>query len=205
MYAVSLVYLNFSLRCFPFSSFKGKFFLSPRTMNFFTITTVNYCRFRGIYWFPHSPQVWPLVRIAVTIRNSIPSLRSFTIWWVAGWQSSMRRPPKMRMQNGPPFIIDHSSPGGDLRGWVFHKCSKIYKPPPPISGYAKQILYAHAQAIPDGGGGGGVLSSTCTLRHGYSKTPRKTTKYITCETSSMRAAPKNRAVFISKGEKTKNS
>ena len=35
MYAVSLMYSNLSPHCFPFLSFQGKLFLSPRTMAFF--------------------------------------------------------------------------------------------------------------------------------------------------------------------------
>ena len=35
----------------------------------------------------------------------------------------------MRIQHGPPFIIDCLSPGGSLQGGVFRKCSNIYKPP----------------------------------------------------------------------------
>ena len=34
----------------------------------------------------------------------------------------------MIIQNGPPFIIDSSSPGGGLLGGVFHKFSDIYTP-----------------------------------------------------------------------------
>ena len=74
--------------------------------------------------------MWPLVRIDVTIRNSIPILRIFTIWRVAGWQRSIMRPSEMRMQNGPPFIIDCLSLGGGSRGGVFNKCSDIYTPTP---------------------------------------------------------------------------
>ena len=106
-------------------------FLSPRTMDFFTVTTVNNCLFHQTYWFTYCPRVWPIVHIAVTIGNSISSLCVFTMWQVAGWQRSMRKPPHIRMQNGPPFTIDRSSPGGDLRGGVFHKCSNIYIPPHP--------------------------------------------------------------------------
>ena len=36
----------------------------------------------------------------------------------------------MRTQNGLPFIIDRSSPGGGLRGVLFHKYSDIYTPHP---------------------------------------------------------------------------
>ena len=96
----------------------------------FAVTTVNDCIFRQNYWFPYLPQVRPLVWIAVTIGNSIPSLRIFIIWKVAGWQQYTRRPPRMRMQNGPPFIINLSSPGGGLQGEVFQKFSDIYTPTP---------------------------------------------------------------------------
>ena len=49
----------------------------------------------------------------------------------------------MRIQNGPPFIIDCSSPWGSLaRGSVPQMLQYIYAPPQnrPISGGAKQIL-----------------------------------------------------------------
>ena len=35
---------------------------------------------------------------------------------VAGWQRSKSMPPRMRIQNGPPFIIYCSSPGDGSRG-----------------------------------------------------------------------------------------
>ena len=89
--------------------------------------------FPSTYIFPYHPWVWHVVRIAVTISNSIPSLRVFTMWRVAGWQRSTRRPPRMRMQNRPPFIIDRSSPGGVSREVVFYKCSDIYTPHPKTS------------------------------------------------------------------------
>ena len=71
--------------------FKQVFFLQGQ-WPFFTVTTVEDCLFHQTYWFYHHPQVWPLVWIAFTIVNSIPSLRIFTIWWVSVWQRSMRRP-----------------------------------------------------------------------------------------------------------------
>ena len=36
MHTVSFIYSNLSLYCFPFSSFQREFFLSPRTMAFFS-------------------------------------------------------------------------------------------------------------------------------------------------------------------------
>ena len=128
MYAVSLIYLNWSTHCFPFSSFQGKFFLSKNTMDFFAVTAVDDCLLHRTYWFTYHPQVWPRVWIAVTIGNSILSLRIFTIWLVTGWKRYMSRLPWMRMKNGPPFIINCLSPGGGLRGGVFQKCSNIYTP-----------------------------------------------------------------------------
>ena len=212
MYAVSFIYSNSSPHFFPFSSFQGKFFLSPRKREFFTVTTVDDCPFHGIYRFPHCPWVWPLVRIAVTIGNWIPSLRIFTIWRLAGWQRYTRRPPQMRIQNGPPFIIYCSSSGGSLWGGVFHKCSDIYTPPP-LTDWSMLNRYFSSQETPQHwcaraftsdprwGGVGGVVSWTRTLQHGDSNTPRKMTEYITCGTSSTRAAPKNCAAFIPKGDK----
>ena len=169
----------------------------------FAVTTVNDCIFRQNYWFPYLPQVRPLVWIAVTIGNSIPSLRIFIIWKVAGWQQYTRRPPRMRMQNGPPFIINLSSPGGGLQGEVFQKFSDIYTPTPktaPDQGMINRYLPSwetprrwRARACPSdprlGGGGWGVVSWPRTLRHGESNTPQKAKKYITCGTSPTHAAP----------------
>ena len=153
-----------------FHPFKA-IFLSPSTMAFFTVITVGDCLFHQTYQFPHHPRVWPLVQIAVTIKSSIPSLRIFTIWRVAGWQQPMRRPPLLRIQNGPPFIIDRLSPGGGSRGGVFHEFSNIYTPPPkPPQIRECQIdtsphgrnrgvgARAHARVIPNLRVGVGVLS-----------------------------------------------
>ena len=123
---------------FLFHSFKGNFFYLQEQWRFSTVNAVNDCIFDQTYRFPYLPRVWPLVQIAVTIGNSIPSLRIFAILRVAGWQGDrvagcqlfMRRPPWMRIQNGPPFIIDLLYLGGGSRGGVFHKCSNKYTPPP---------------------------------------------------------------------------
>ena len=126
---------------FFYHSLKAIFFSFQGQRPFSTVTTVDDFIFHGIFRFPHRPRVWPLVWIAVTIRNSIPHLRIFTIRKVVGWQRSMMRPPQMRMQNGPPFIINCSSSRSSSGGVVFHKCSDIYKPPTPsILGDTKQIL-----------------------------------------------------------------
>ena len=37
--------------------------------------------------------MWHVVQIAVVIGHSNPRLCIFAIWWVAGWQRSIRRPP----------------------------------------------------------------------------------------------------------------
>ena len=187
MYAVSFIYSDLSPHCFPFSSFQGKFFSLQGQWSFFTVTTVNDCLFHQTFRVPHRPRVWPLVWIAVTNGNSIPSLRIFTIWQVAGFQRSMRRPPRIIMQNGPPFIIDTSSPGCGSWGGVFHKCSDIYKPPTKIASYQGMLnRYFPSQETPRcwrarscpsdtrlGGGGWGVVYWTSTLWHGDSNTPPK--------------------------------
>ena len=116
---------------FLFNLFKASFLCLQGQWPFFTVTTVDACLCHGIYWFPHFPQVWPLLWISVTVGNSIPSLRIFTIWRVEGWQRSMWKPPQMSIQNGPLFIIYSSSPRGGSRWGVFHKCSDINTPPPP--------------------------------------------------------------------------
>ena len=176
MYTVLFIYSNLSLYCFPFLSFQGEFFSLQEQWPFFTVITVGDCLFHQAYWFPYRPRVWPLILIAVTIGNSIPSFYIFTIWRVAGLKWSMRRPPQIIMQNGPPFIINRSSPGGVSRRGVFHKCFDIYTPPPqnrPRSGSAKQILpltgdavtlaLMHAQLIPDWGVGVGGVYLECVL------------------------------------------
>ena len=167
MYAVLFIYSNLSPHCFPFSFFQGKFYLSPRKMVFFTVIAVNDWIFNRIYRFSHRPRVWQLVWIAVTIRNSIPNLHIFIIWRIAGWQRFIRRPPWIRMWNGPPFIIDLLSPGGRSRGGEFHKCSDIYTPPPlkttPYRGMLKRYFpsWTTPQVIPDGGAGVWGLSLNC--------------------------------------------
>ena len=130
MYAVSFIYLNLSPHYFPLFSFQVNFFSLQGKLPF-SLLPPPITVFHGIYWFPHCPQVWPLVRIAVTVGNSIPILIFFTIWHVSGWQRSMRRPPQMIIQNGPPFIIVRLSPGGGLGGGVFQKWYDIYTPPSP--------------------------------------------------------------------------
>ena len=201
MYAVSFMYSSLSPHCFPFSSFQGKFCVSPSTMAPFSVTAADAFLFHGIYQFPHLPRVWPLVRIAVTIGNSIPSLSIFTIWRVAGWQRSMRRPPWTTIQNGPPFIIESLVSRRRLaRGSVPQMFRYIYAQPQkrPGSGYAKHILPLMADAaalartrMPEWSpiGGWGVVSWTRTLWHGDSNTPSNTTLYITCRTSPTRADP----------------
>ena len=187
-------------------------FFSPRTRFFFTVTTFEDWLFHRTYQFLYHTRVRPFVQISVTIRSSIPGLCIFTIWRVVGWQRSMRRPPRMRMQNGPPFIIDRSSPGGVLRYGVFHKFSNIYTPQPktaPDQGMLNR--YFPSRETPQrwiacpcssdlrlGVGGCCVVSLTHTLRHGDIKTPPKTTFYITCGTSLTCAAPKNtvRSLYV---------
>ena len=115
---------------FLFYHFKASFFSLQGKWPFLTVTTVDDWIFHQTYWFPYHPRVWHVVRISVTVGNSIPILCIFTIWMVAGWQRYMRGPPRIRMQNRPPSIINHSSPGCVSREGVFHKCSVIYTPHP---------------------------------------------------------------------------
>ena len=187
---------------FLFHPFKASFLSLQGQRHFFTITTVDDCLCHQTYWCPCCLRVWPLVQIAVTIGNSIPSLCIFTILRGSGWQRSTRRPPLIRMQNGPPFIINRSPPGGGSRGGAFHKCSDIYTPPPktaPDQGmlnryFPSQETPRRWRALipkwaPLGGGDWGVVSWTSTLRHGDSNTPMKMTLYITCKISPTYAAP----------------
>ena len=119
---------------------------------------------------------------------------------MAGWQRSTRRPPQMRMQNRPPFIIDRLSPGVGSQGGVFHKCSNIYIYIPPDWGMLNRYFSPQetprswrVRACPSypqlGGGGYGVVYWTRTLQHRDSNIPQKMTKYITCGISLTCAAP----------------
>ena len=115
MYVVSFIYSNLSPHYLPFSSFQGKFFSFSKDNGLFSPLPPSMIVFPNrTYQFPHCPRMWQLVRIVLNIWNSISSLCIFTIWRVAGWQQSMRRPPWMRMQNRLPFIINRSYPGGRL-------------------------------------------------------------------------------------------
>ena len=117
---------------FLLHTFKATFF-SPRKMDFFQ---------RYHCWrltFPSNLSVY-LSPTSVTCRSDFCHHRKFnpkpcilTIWRVAGCQWFMRTPPQMRMQYGPPLIIDNSSPGGVSQEGVFHKCSDIYTPNPKTS------------------------------------------------------------------------
>ena len=147
--------------------------------------------------------MWQLIHISVTIGNSIPSLHIFTIWWVIGWQRSMRRPPWTRMKNGPPFIMNCSSPGGSSRERECSNNALIYTPHPKTAPDQKMLnRYFTSQETPQrwharpwlsdprlGGGGCCVVSWTHTLRHGESNTPPKMTLYIICGTSLTFASP----------------
>ena len=117
MYVVSLIHSNLSPNYFPFKSI---FFLSPRKIAFFVVTTVDDC-------FPWYLLISSLPTSVTTCSDCCyrqqfnPDPYFFTIWHVSGWQRSMRRPPQMIIQNGPPFIIVRLSPGGGLGGGVFQK------------------------------------------------------------------------------------
>ena len=144
-------------------------------------------------------------------RQFNPKPYIFTIFQVAGWQRSMRRPSLTRMQNGPLFIINRSSPGGGSQEGVLHKCFKIYTPHPktaPDQGMINRYSPSwetpqrwRARPCPSdprlGGGGFCVVSWTRMLKHGDSNTPPKTTLYITCGTSSACAAPQKRRLGTS--------
>ena len=73
MYAVSCIYLNLSLHCFPFSSFQGKFFLSKEKGLFHPYHRQRFF-FCQTFLFTCRPKVWQLNQITVTIGNSIPRL-----------------------------------------------------------------------------------------------------------------------------------
>ena len=120
----------------------------------------------------------------------------------------MRRPPQMRMQNGPTFIFDQSFLGGGSREGVFHKLSDIYTPHTKTASYQGMLnRYFPSREMPQrwrasacpgdpclGGGGWGVVYLPCTLQHGDSNTPLKRTTYITCGISSTCATPSQNTV-----------
>ena len=84
-YICSLFHLlNLSPHCFIYLSYQGKFFSLQGQWTLFTVTTVDDCLFCGFNQFSPCLRVWPLVRIAVTIGNSIPNLCIITIRQGAG-------------------------------------------------------------------------------------------------------------------------
>ena len=109
----------------------------------------------------------------------------------------------MRIQNGPPIIIDSLSPGGILQEGVFHKFSNIYTPHPKTAldqgmlniyfpSWETYQCWGARPLLSDprfGVGVCSVVSWTRILRHRDSNTPPKTTLYITCGTSLICAGP----------------
>ena len=124
VYAVPFIYLNLSTHFSLFHPFNASFFSLQGKWSFFTVITLENFLYLLTYQLTYLPRVWPLVRIAVIISNSIPSLRILTIWRVAGW------PPQMKMKNGPSFVFNRLSPGGKSQGGFFQKCCDIHTPPP---------------------------------------------------------------------------
>ena len=208
MYAVSFIYYNLISHCFPFLSFYGKFCLSPRTMEFFTVTTVDNWLFHQTYRFPYHPRVWPVVQIAVTIGNSIRSLRIF--YHLEGVRVAAVHEEASPNENSKRTTIHHRLlvPRARIaRGGVPQILWYIYAPPQNRSRYgdAKHILPLTADAavlrrapMPEWSPirGRGLL---CFLLNVYAETrgqntPLKTILYITCGTSSTCAAPKKKTV-----------
>ena len=128
-----------SPHCFNVSSFQGKFFSLKGQWHFSIITTVDDCIFHGIYWFPHSPRVWLLVQIPVTIGNSTPSLLILTILRVAEVAAIDKEASPNENAKRTAIHLRLLVPRGRLtRGRVPQMLR--YIPHPPISGDAKKIL-----------------------------------------------------------------
>ena len=184
-------------------------------MDFLSIITVNDRMLHGFYWFPHLPQVSPLVHIAVPIGNSIPSLRIFTMWRVAGVAADNKEASPNENEKLTAIHRRSLVPRGRLaRGGIPQMLQYIYAPSPPDRGmlnrylpsqYMPQRLRVCARPSNPWWGRGGGVSWTCTLRHGDSKTPWKMTKYITWGTFPTCAAPKIAQRSSRKGAETKNS
>ena len=78
--AVSFIYRIWVLIVFPSNTIKEIFFY-PRTMaSSHRHRHRQRLSFLFFSWFPNFPQVWPLVRIAASIGNYLPSLRIVAIY-----------------------------------------------------------------------------------------------------------------------------
>ena len=105
---------------FLFNSFKAMFFLQGKLI-FFTVTNVDEWIFHQTYQFPYHPRVWPVVRIAVTIRNLIPI---HFLYHLVGDMLSAVQEKDFPNKNAKRTTIHHRSlvPWGVSREGVFHKC-----------------------------------------------------------------------------------
>ena len=204
MYSVSFIYSNLSLHCFPFLSFQGKFFF-PRSMAFFTITTVNDCVFHQTYQFTYCSQVWQILWIAVNIGNSISSL---CISPFGGWQGCSCPwggipEQEWNMDRHPSSII---CPQQAAREGECSRNDPIYIRPPPkppkIRGCYTDIFphrrrrgvgaRAHAWVIPDWGVGvGGVSLERIRCDTGTVTPHRKHKIYYMRNIPDARRPPKN--------------
>ena len=183
---------------FVFHPVKASFF-SPRTMAFFIITTVDNWLFHRTYWFPYHPWVWPLVRIAVPVGNSIPSLGLFTVYGWQGGSSTWGGLPEWECKTDHHSLLI-ACPHGAARERECSTNDPIYTTHPKTAPYQNMLnRYFPSQETPqrwharpcprDPRLGVGVVSWTRTMRHRDNNTPPKTTFYITCGTSSTSAAP----------------
>ena len=99
-----------------FSSFKASFFSHQGQWIFSTVTTVDDWLSHWMFWLTYHQRGWPVVQISVIIGSSNPSLCIFSIWWVAGWHRSIRRPP--RPEDDDRNNIDKHRDNGDHYGAV---------------------------------------------------------------------------------------
>ena len=138
---IHLLEFGFALFYF-FLPFKASFSLQGQWI-FFSVTTVDNWLFHQNCRFLYHPGVWPVVRIAVIIGNSFPSLRIFTIW--RGGRVEAVHEEASLNENAIRTTIHHRSlvtRGRLARGSVSQILRYIYAPPQnrPRSGDAKQIL-----------------------------------------------------------------
>ena len=149
MYAVSFIYYNLSSHFFPFSSLQGNLFLSPRTMDFFHRYHHRQLTFPSILSISLSPMS-VTTRLDCCYHRQLNPKPSYFHHFVDGRVAVLHEEASLNeIQNGPPLIIDHPSPGGGSREGVLHKCSDIYTPHPktaPDQGVI--IIYSPSRETP---------------------------------------------------------
>ena len=132
MHVVSFMYLNLSLNCFPFSSFQGKLFLSPRIMTFF------HCYHCQRFSFPLNLSI-SISPTSVTNCSDICNNQKFNTKPLSFHHLAGGRVPAVHREASPNenakrTAIHHQLilPRGRLaKGSVPQMLQYIYAPPPP--------------------------------------------------------------------------